>query len=137
MAETLVVEAVCEKCGADVRENTAFCYNCGTPVVVEAEPALEEVESAIDDASIGEEPSDDATKSALDDLAERLKLDEEADNKLARAAAERKKARVKQRKSNEFRWESSEDSAGGMVVVVALLVSLVAGIVVFLTVFWR
>lgn len=136
MAEAKVVEAVCEKCGADVRENTAFCYNCGTPVV-ETEPIVDEPDEILIEESNGDYPAEDATKSALDDLAERLKLDEEADDKLAKAAAERKKARVKQRKPKEFTWESSEDSSGGLLVVVALLISLVAGIVVFLTVFWR
>ena len=33
MAEVLVKNQICENCGADVRLNAAFCYNCGTQVV--------------------------------------------------------------------------------------------------------
>jgi hypothetical protein len=32
MAETLVEKNVCGECGAEVRPQTAFCYNCGKPV---------------------------------------------------------------------------------------------------------
>lgn len=127
MAEIVVENAVCVKCGVDVRENTTFCYNCGTPVA--------ESEFDVETEFNGDGVVDDKTKSALDDLAGRLKLDEDEDKKLAKAAAERKKARVNQRKPKEFTWESSEDSSNGMLVVVALVIALLAGIMVFLTVF--
>ena len=32
MAETLVEKNVCRECGAAVRPQTAFCYNCGKPI---------------------------------------------------------------------------------------------------------
>lgn len=32
MADTLVEKNTCKECGADVRPETAFCYNCGKPV---------------------------------------------------------------------------------------------------------
>lgn len=129
MAETGVEKAVCEKCGADVRENTAFCYSCGESIL-----RLEsDTEKPLNvDVAVNEE-----TQSALDDLAERLKLDEDAENKLARAAGERKKARVKQRKPNEFQWESNVDKSAWFLVVVSVLITTIVGLVVFFTVFWR
>ena len=33
--ETVVEKAECPKCGADVRPDTQFCYNCGGPVAEE------------------------------------------------------------------------------------------------------
>ena len=36
MSETAVEIAVCASCGADVRDESVFCYNCGKPVVGEA-----------------------------------------------------------------------------------------------------
>lgn len=36
MAETLVKEKVCNACGAEVRPNSVFCYNCGSAVAPEA-----------------------------------------------------------------------------------------------------
>lgn len=46
MAETLVEKRVCGECGADVRPNTAFCYNCGKSVSL-----AEEEDGHTDEAS--------------------------------------------------------------------------------------
>lgn len=47
MEETLVEKRVCRECGADVRPDTAFCYNCGKSVTeTPNKPAAEEVSSA-------------------------------------------------------------------------------------------
>lgn len=35
MAETLVKEKICNSCGAEVRPNAVFCYNCGSAVAPE------------------------------------------------------------------------------------------------------
>ncbi|MGB4990961.1 MAG: zinc-ribbon domain-containing protein, partial [Pyrinomonadaceae bacterium] len=32
MTEAILEKAVCEQCGVAVRENTLFCYNCGSSV---------------------------------------------------------------------------------------------------------
>lgn len=134
MPKTETEQAVCAECGADVREGTTFCYNCGSsliPAVADAaEPELavvEKVPSAVDDK----------TQAALDDLAERLQFDEDEDNKLAKAAAERKKARVNQRKSVQYTWEPSSDSSGILIALVAIVIAALAGIVVYLTLYWR
>jgi ethanolamine utilization protein EutM len=84
MAKTKVKKkAICAKCGVAVRENTSFCYNCGSPVVkVQGKPA-----TAVNGATV---ETSAETKAALDDLAKKFAIDEEADEKLAKAAAERK-----------------------------------------------
>jgi hypothetical protein len=42
MAEKTAVEkAVCEKCGADVRDESLFCYNCGGSITKVAVTAVE------------------------------------------------------------------------------------------------
>lgn len=135
MSQAAAEKAVCQNCQADVREGTAFCYNCGVPV---AQPGIEEM-ATIDEATDVAEPQiDPKTKAALDDLAERLKLDEEEDKKLAKAAAERRKARVSQRKmSREFAWENSNESLGGPLLIATLLIAFFAAIVVLFTVFWK
>ncbi len=137
MTEAAVEKATCVKCEVDVRENTSFCYNCGTPlngtelVSNEPEAAPRNDKESVENAAV-EKP-----KTALEDLAEKLKLDEESDNKLAKAAAKRKKARVSQRKQLEFKWESNEETHVGLLMAVAGLIALLAGVVVFLTVFWK
>ncbi|HEY0458680.1 MAG TPA: zinc ribbon domain-containing protein [Pyrinomonadaceae bacterium] len=37
MAKTLVEKEICDACGADVRPDSLFCYNCGGPVSEEAQ----------------------------------------------------------------------------------------------------
>jgi len=134
MQGATIEKEVCEKCGVDVRENTVFCYNCGSPVGEDSDELIPEEPAA----SNGDSSDLDAeTQAALQDLAQKFKIDEEADNKLAKAAAERKKARVGQRKSKEFVWEPSDDSSGRLLFLGALLVAAAVAAVVFLTVFWK
>ncbi len=115
MAESVKIEkAVCATCDADIRENTAFCYNCGSKL--EAGAPLEKNGSPID--------ADENSKAALDDLAEKLSHGDD-EEKLAKAATERKKARVVHRKRNEFKWEPRDDSP--------VLGLLLAGFVMFAT----
>lgn len=129
MPKATIEKAVCEKCGADVRENTVFCYNCGSP--------LSEAGTLPVPDSNGSGPKANArTQAALDDLAEKMSNTEPADgNKLAKAAAERKKARVIQRRPREFVWEPVEDSSSRLVVLFAILIAVIVGVIVFLTVF--
>lgn len=134
MPKTETEQAVCAECGSDAREGTTFCYNCGSsliPTVADvAEPELAVVENI--------PPAvDDKTKAALEDLAEKLRFDEDDDKKLAKAAAERKKARVNQRKSVQYTWEPSSDSSGILIALVAIVIAGLAGIVVYLTLYWR
>lgn len=118
-------KTVCETCGADVRENTLFCYNCGSKLEVAA--PLE---------TNGAAAVDDNTKAALDDLADKLSHGSESDDELANAATERKKARVMHRKRNEFRWEPRED-VSFLAIAFSALVAFAALIVVILLVVWR
>src|SRR5438045_2846396 len=84
MAETIIDRAVCESCGADVRDGTTFCYNCGKSVNAEASEPPEAVHT-----SNGSSTSTEA-QAALDDLAQRMGVDETStvENKRAEAAAE-------------------------------------------------
>src|SRR5262245_38888795 len=100
MAETIVDKPTCKNCGADVRENTQFCYNCGKSIDGSAETEPEEnVPPTVQEVEAN-------TKAALDDLAAKFKVDEPPEEKkLARAAEERKRARVERRRPREYRWE--------------------------------
>ena len=128
MAEATLEKATCENCGADVRESTQFCYNCGKKFT-EAEAATN-----------GTEPTaiSDEAKNALDDLAARFNVDEaESGNKLAIAAAERKKARVAPKKQQEVIWEANETRSGLLLFIISLFLFVVVAIVVLITVYWK
>jgi hypothetical protein len=135
MSEGILEKAVCEKCGVDVRENTLFCYSCGSRVADDGGGG----KSKETGKANGTETEGVAeTQAALDDLAERLKIDETKDDgKLAKAAAERKRARVRDRKTAEFVWRPRDDGSNRIVMLFASLITLIAAVVVFLTVFWK
>lgn len=125
MAEAVPEKRSCPKCGAEVREGTTFCYACGGKV------AAEETNGAPD--------VDEKTQAALDDLADKLRGDDRADEgeeKLAKAAAERKKARVSQRKSREFVWEPRDEVPQGLLIATAAVFVLAVFVVVVLVV-WK
>jgi hypothetical protein len=130
MPETVAKKGVCSKCGAEVRDGTVFCYACGGRV-------------APDETS---QPSngfanvvDPKAQAALDDLAQKLRGEEKAtepEDKLAKAAEERKKARVTQRKTREFVWEPRNDTPLTFIITVGVVV-IVAVLVVLITVVWK
>lgn len=140
MTEAVVEKATCENCGVDVREGTAFCYNCGVPVKAageEIEASSQPVRSLPDEQLDAEPEMDPKAREALDDLAEKLKFDEEADKKLAKAAAERRRARVSQRKtSKEFAWQG-EEGVPGLLLLATAVIALFAIVIVLFTVFWK
>lgn len=125
MARAILEKAVCEKCGVNIRENTQFCYNCGSSVV--ARPVEDSNGSRVDAE----------TQAALNDLAEKFKIDEVTDDKMAKAAAERKKARIIPRKTKEFVWEPKDEASGRLVFMIALVITVIAMVIVFVAVFWR
>ena len=124
MAET-TENVVCETCDALIRENTLFCYNCGS-----------KLDHVTPFEANGAVAVDENSKSALDDLTDKLSHGTASDNDLANAATERKKARVLHRRRNEFTWEPRED-ASVLAMVFSAFIAFVAIIVVILLVIWR
>ena len=118
MAESVLEKnAVCVECGSEVREGTQFCYACGKPVATESS----------DEAVIEAEETVAATENN-DSMTERSE-------KLASAAARRKKSRSGQRKPKRVVWEEPGESANRLFMLLCLLIFVIAVGVVFLTVF--
>ena len=132
MAETIIDRAACENCGADVRDGTTFCYNCGKSVNAESSEPAAAVHSS-NGSSVSPEG-----QAALDDLAQRLRIDETTseENKLAQAAAERKRARVRSRQ-NETVWEAADPGVNVILVAATLLIVVLTAIVVLAAVYWK
>jgi len=123
---------VCPECGVPKRPNTLFCYACGSrvaegPVTIGALP---------EPNGSGKDQNTPA-RAALDDLADKFKIEPPDDDKLARAAAERKMARVANRPPKVFQWEEAEESGDRMIVLLAVLIFVIATAVVMLTVVWK
>ena len=64
MAKTLVEKKICDACGADVRPNSLFCYNCGNAVSEEL-PAAAATNNSREDADVKKFQSDLAETSDL------------------------------------------------------------------------
>ena len=131
MAEAVVEKEVCLSCGVIRRENTQFCYNCGTPV---EEAGFAAGQPDTPDGSPG---SNVAADGHLEGLHEKIRTSEEESEKLAKAAAERKKARVTQKRSKQYVWEADDGDTGRLVLLVAVLVAVIAGAIVFVTIRWK
>ena len=120
MADAVREKEVCVSCGADVRDGTYYCYACGKPVVRESR-----VESEVQGSSETEANGDLANSRS--DKSERL----------ATAAAERKRSRVGHRKPKQVVWEQPGAASNRIFVLVSLLIFIFASAVVFLTVFMK
>jgi predicted amidophosphoribosyltransferase len=98
MSETVLQTAVCDSCGADVRDESLFCYNCGERVSREIpviEALLEKPEAVIQP---GSRPP------------------------LNSAASLRKQRRASNRQPVEVSWEQRTDSPAGFVIATIVLV---------------
>lgn len=131
MAEVTVEKKVCSGCGAEVREDTLFCYNCGSPIADE--------DRAANTTGRNGRPSGATVEAtaALGDLEKKLEKDTAAEDKLARAARERRKARVGHRKPRKVVWQPVGNSSQGLILLLAIAVTLISFVVVLLTVVWK
>lgn len=134
MPEAIIEKEICDKCGVDVREGTLFCYNCGERV-----SQLGSADMPTDPANGN--PADNAvdpeTRAALDDLAEKFRIDPDEDDRLAKAAEARRKARVRQRKTAQYTWEPIDESPNILLAVITTVIVFSAAAIVLLTVYWK
>ena len=121
MAEEPLDKAVCISCGADVREGTTFCYACGKPVTKATKVEDKVIEPAVEPLKTIEEKSADT--------------ETDKSEKLANAAAKRKKSRIGQRKPKKVVWEEPGAASNRIFLLVSVLIAVIAGGLVFLMVF--
>ena len=140
MGKKIEDKGSCSDCGVGIRENTSFCYNCGSRLVAESRAdvvatkvrALEVSENAETDSS---EPGN-VTRDPLEELADRLRSDDDASKteKLAQAAEKRKIARVKKRRSNEFAWEPMVDERPIIFLMISIMIAVATALAIFVLV---
>ena len=119
MAEDTKLLDKCGKCGVEVRDGTAFCYNCGTSVVdPNAEPTVIDKELIVSDDNSQLEEADSSARRAS-------------------AALERKRSRVGSRKQTKVVWETPGSGADRLYLLICILLFVVAVAVVALTTFLR
>ena len=122
--EAVTEKPVCGNCGADVREGTQFCFNCGRSV--RSAQAIEEP----GDASSDTETVEMAPIAELDPAFETSAPSPSNGNRAKTAASERKKARAARVKTIETEWAEPSDAANTVFVVASLAIFVIAAIVV-------
>ena len=99
MSETAIQTAVCDACGAEVRDESLFCYNCGESVTGETAASEPAVGKPVPVIQPGTRPP------------------------LRSAATLRKQRRAFNRQPIEVSWERRTGPATGFVVATAVLVT--------------
>ena len=105
MPETVMTAEACNACGADVRDESIFCYNCGERVRNE-EPFVETAAVAENSSAVVENSSAVAVSRPP----------------LRSAASLRKQRRAYNRQPVEFTWEPADRPPVGFVITTIVLV---------------
>ena len=164
MAEIAVENQICKTCGANVRPNALFCYNCGGSL---AESSVEienkngnnhgsnaliidnkdgnnvlivdnNEKEAVEKTFIVEKSVEDQKSvAAVKTKPSDTKPSIAKDAKLKSAASLRNKAKSFQRKEVEVVWEEPENTSGVLLPLIALLITVFAAIVVILAVYLK
>ena len=110
---TVVAETRCSKCDADVRDGSAFCYNCGARV-------------ADDSAVNGIEPADavSPTESSLPAARPAPGMRSARDLRRTKRSFERKPVRIV--------WEPAGDGPGTQLIVITLAILVFTVVVIVL-----
>lgn len=151
MAETITENQVCNACGADVREGSLFCYNCGGQVASEIGVVKNDKIKAVGDVrfqeSISGENGDHFKQSGVETKQEiREILTEKStakpleksnlnkETKLESAATIRKKSKSIQPKKVKIIWEEHENAPNVWFILVAVFLTIVAVVILFLAI---
>ncbi len=109
MSEVSVETKVCEICGADIRPNSQFCYNCGGTIVEATEPEVEIKATLVEEAK--------ADTSVNGNLSQSIT----ALNKRSHERSERLRLRTIERKPVEIVWEKRSGVSIPFVVATTLI----------------
>lgn len=143
MAETTVENRVCNACGADMRPNTLFCYNCGeslAPKILSDAKDEEKVSDVWFRENISEEKNggnlkeNKAVVEATDRPIPKPTLSEEPP--LKSAAAMRRQSKAYQPKRVEIIWEEY-DAPNGWFILAAMLITLFVVGILFLAIYLK
>lgn len=150
MAETLVKNQICNACGADVRLNAIFCYNCGKSVT--AQTVIEEnyKKDEVSNVWLREKIGENGNKEKLEEKAELEKpliVEQTADELIAkpdipeevklRSAATQRKSTTFQKKTVEVAWEEHENAPNALFIMVAIILTLLAAGILYLAMYLK
>lgn len=154
MAETLVKEKVCNACGAEVRPQAVFCYNCGSAVapdiplggnktqkisddwfkgdltedkpekIISEEIEIEEAEAI---EPVNEIRVEEVSESQnVDEIVEEAEVGKRDLSKMDSAANLRRRSKSIQKKRVEVVWEEHDNAPNGWFIFFAILLAALA-----------
>lgn len=151
MAETLVKEKVCNTCGADIRPNSVFCYNCGSAVAPQvphsanktqklsdgwfkgdlvgekkSETVSEKVENKIIETEDEVRSEEIAEEEIVEETTPENKTEKRDLSKMDSAANLRRRGKSLQKKRVEIVWEEHDNAPNGWFIFIALLLAALA-----------
>ena len=147
MAETVVENLICEACGSEIRDASAFCFNCGESILDESDEFIESDPSESDaaNARLDEKMSeawkdDDSVVTAEDSIGE---TEDDGENsvaerrtKLRTAASLRKRAKALKRRPVRVVWEEPAQPSR-LFMVVSIGLTLFAAAMLFLALYLK
>ncbi len=118
MPKTAVQTAVCDICGAEVRDGSAFCYNCGGSLTKAAEP--ETIPPPADPIVARAESPSNGSATKVDEAPANRKADR----------SDRRKVRASNREPVEIVWEPREGVSWAFVIASILFVIIALAVVI-------
>lgn len=148
MTETAVKNKVCRHCGADVRPDTQFCYNCGGSLAPEtgngakdSQPNAESNNDYIPKPTTKLEPLETADASVSKPaIAEEPKIEKESkteEPQLQSAATMRRKSKIVEPKQVEVIWEEHENAPNLWFILAALLLTAFAAAIYYVAAYLK
>ncbi len=155
MVETLVEKKECGSCGSEVRDGSAYCFNCGGPVVVEPPPPailkpssgpFKRSRSAAETARLNQEPEPPPVSppvSPLDlpvnkaaSLEGIVTIVEEVPEKALTTPQPNRAPRARIQKPKEVEWVEHQSSSA-VFLIVAIVFALISGLLVAASFYMR
>ena len=143
MVETAIENRICQTCGAEVRPNTLFCYNCGKSVAPEIVQDLPRKRDGGDvEFRENNAPGQKNDLGQTESTVLRETIDEpipilSEEPKLKSAAAMRRQPKSVQPKRVEIIWEEHANAPNGWFILAAILLTLFAFGILYLTAYYK
>ena len=141
MPNAVIEKEVCKECGAEIREGTAFCYNCGARLGddwVPPDPIRPLASNGVAETLPVEEKAIGKPKIPVVDKTGRSEpMEIAAGRKLSDAANERRRARTTVRSSTQYTWEPIDEPMSVTLLISAVLFVLISLLIVLMMVWWK
>lgn len=147
MNQTSVEDKVCRACGADIRSQALFCYNCGSSIAVRNLSFSDNGSSTIAQSQKYDGKTIVETTEEKQTVGEEIRVRKKSENlekpnvqdktKLKSAAALRRKSKSLQPKTVEVVWEEHENAPNIWFLTVAIALTILVVAILLLATYFK